>query len=405
MAYTNFSFPPSTPLFPRASLVEEYLEAYAQHFALTPYIRLSTSVTSTGYDTSSSQWRVELSTPETLYFDHLIVCNGHYRVPRYPNTPGIQDWLSSKKATHSAWYRSPDHWKPTDTILVVGAGPSGQDITSDMSKVVQSVIHSVTGAVPSNDGNVKLRGRIQRFGPASGGVVEFEDGTTESGIDHCILATGYEMTFPFISKEVIQESKPFIPTVNSPIPPPQLLNSTYHLYPLARHLFAIHEHIPPSALAFPGLLVRVAPFPLVEAQAAAIVHAIAHPSSINISDELASVHERNDLLYKIYGDNPLQISKAWHRFELHEQFDYRDALYAFAKRSVRVQDWEREMYNQKLVLRKLWVQLENEGKAEEFVKGVGEGGIQEWVELMRRMLEMAEQVGIKVQQEEVKAEI
>ncbi|KAH7926682.1 FAD/NAD(P)-binding domain-containing protein [Leucogyrophana mollusca] len=387
MAYTSHSFPPSTPLFPNAAAVQAYLESFASHFNLLPLIRLNTTVTGAKWE--APIWTITLSTGEVLPFDHVIVANGHYRLPRIPDTPGLSEWMATGKASHSAWYRRPHNIG--DVVLVVGGGPSGKDISAEMCSVAKVVIHSATGTSPEDIGNLKRRGRVIEF--KSDGQVVFEDGTSEQAIDHCILATGYQMDFPFFEDSVILAS---IPPPSPPLPR-DLFNSSYHVYPLAKHLFPLQSHYPPSSLAFMGLLIRVAPFPLLEAQARAIVRVFSDPSSLDTTHEAIDIITRSEQLQAAGALTPLQLSKAWHRFEEHQQFDYRNEMYEFAGRSrpsdevIVVPDWEREMYHEKELLRTAWREVEQRGEAEKWVKGVGEGGVQEWVELMRSLLRWAKQ--------------
>ncbi|PPQ71909.1 hypothetical protein CVT26_007204, partial [Gymnopilus dilepis] len=58
MAFTAFPFPPSTPLFPKAHVVQTYLEAYAAHFELHQHIRLNTRVTKADWDIDQGKWVV-----------------------------------------------------------------------------------------------------------------------------------------------------------------------------------------------------------------------------------------------------------------------------------------------------------------------------------------------------------
>ena len=82
MCYSSLPFPPETPLFPKASVVHDYLRLYVKTFDLMPHIHLNTTVLSTIW--ASSFWDVRLSTGEALSFDRLIIANGHFRVPYYP---------------------------------------------------------------------------------------------------------------------------------------------------------------------------------------------------------------------------------------------------------------------------------------------------------------------------------
>ncbi|KAM5533382.1 hypothetical protein V8D89_012932 [Ganoderma adspersum] len=416
MAYTSFSFPPGTALFPPASTVLKYLEDYAVHFDFNQHIQLNTSVTSVTRDHAAGKWTVTVrntvtSTEETHGFDYIIVANGHYRVPRFPATPGLEKWVDAKKAMHSVFYRNPSIFGDARTIVVVGCGPSGQDLVSDLLAAGKHVIHSVTGAAREDlhDGRLKVRGRVARYGDRERGYITFEDGSEESSVDRAVLATGYKFDFPFFPAEVLR------PTVPPPVPPlpGALYNSTYHAFPLAKHVFPLvsADEFPSATVAFLGLPIRVAPLPLLEAQMRAVLHVFENPESLDRTQEAIDIppsgEEINladlDTAPGAPADDPVElaIARAWHRFDGHEQFAYRDALHAFAgfpdesDRAHRVAGWEVEMYDAKGVLREEWRDLERLGEADEWVRGVGTGegeeGTREWVELMRRLLRRAEE--------------
>jgi len=83
-----------------------------------------------------------------------------------------------------------------------------------------------------------------------------------------------------------------------------------------------------------GLPVRVAPFPIMEAQAAAIVHAFANPASLDLERESRDLLMRYDQLGAPFDGNPAAIARIWSIFEEQEQFDYRtDYLHSRAKTS------------------------------------------------------------------------
>ncbi|KAI6166939.1 hypothetical protein EDD17DRAFT_1469324 [Pisolithus thermaeus] len=386
MAFTSHSFPPSTSLFPPAKVVLDYLKSFAHRFDLLPLIRFNTTVTSAKWD--NARWLVSTSTREILAFDHVIVANGHYRLPRIPNIPGVDHWLRTRKASHSAWYRSPQALG--HKVLVVGGGPSGQDIAAEMRSCATTVIHSYTGATSEGDEHFKRVGRALRF--YDDGRVLFEGDVVEDEIDYCILATGYKFDFPFFDSDVIRtEQVPSHSTL-----PSDLYNSTYHVFPLAKFIFPLQSHYPASTLAFMGLPFKVVPMPLVEAQAYTIVRVFSDPSSLNEQEEAQKVIARSQLLARQGASTSTEQAKIWLRFEGIEQWDYRDNLFAFAAQSgdcpaVKVRRWERTMYLGKKVLRDAWRDLESRGKAHEWVEGVGENGIEEWVEMMERLLKHAKE--------------
>ncbi|KAJ7666259.1 hypothetical protein DFH06DRAFT_270837 [Mycena polygramma] len=380
MCYPSFPFPPSTPVFPGAAHVQSYLESYSAHFNLGPFIRLNTTVSE--MRRNASKWNVRLHSGESSVFDFVIVANGHHRIPRYPNVPGLESWLAAKKATHSVWYRHVQYLG--EKILVVGGGPSGTDIAAEMRTACTTLVRSISGAPSEDSGNVKTRGRLIKLG--DDGQVFFEDGSVER-VDYCILATGYQVVLPFLSDPIL---RPGLPPPCPPLPG-TLHNSTYHIFPLARHVFPIQSDFPPTSLVFMGLPVKVAPLPIMEAQAAAIVHAFADPAAFDIERETHDVLARYAELGASVGGNPAAIARMWSIFTEEEQWLYLEKLYEFAGEDIRVPQWRKDMYGAKALLRSFWVELERRGEADEWVTGVGEGGADEWVILLQKLLNAAQE--------------
>ena len=50
---------------------------------------------------------------------------------------------------------------------------------------------------------MRLRGDVHRLGPHS---AHFEDGSSEDQVDAVIYATGYELSFPFLEKGVVEDN-------------------------------------------------------------------------------------------------------------------------------------------------------------------------------------------------------
>lgn len=415
MAYSSFPFPPSTNLYPPASVVLTYLQDYANHYELDPYIQLRTEVISAIWDPEIKGWEVRTrrqrpGSDEGVYeesthgFDLVIVANGHYRLPFYPTTPGLQAWLDSGRASHSAWYRNPSHtYLAGDTIMVVGAGPSGLDISTDLRiDAGKTIVHSIIGAKSSDteNGKLKKRGEIREYLDHSKGEVVFTDGTREVGIDHVVLATGYQDSFPFLEAPASTALHLALPPSVPPLPS-QLYNSTYHVFPLAKHIFPLVSSFPPTSLTFIGLPYRVVPFPLVEAQTRAVLKAFGDPSILDLTQEAVEIISQYDELHSsLPPPTPetqieIHIAKLWHCLDNDRQFQYRDTLHKFvggkyASQEWKVPEWVKEMYGKKFELRAAWKEAERRGDAQDLVKGVGEKegeeGVQEWVDLMRKVL-------------------
>src|ERR1700761_1632677 len=316
MAFQSLPFPPETPLYPRAAIVQEYLKQYALTNNLMPHVMLQTAVCA--IDRSITNWTLSLSDGSQVVYDHLIIANGHFSLPRYPDVPGLPQWVAEGKVTHSAWYRRPVNFGKY--VLVVGGGPSGRDISRDLISTGHKVYHSIPGSTPSDTDEIVIRSRVTKFLDAS--IVEFEDGSTVSGIDHAILATGYKMDFPFFNL-----MEPGLPSI-TPFPQ-RLTNSTYSIFPLARHIFPLQQDFPVHSVAFIGLPIRVAPFPIMECQMRAVVKVYRDPMALDISREASTIEGRFKFLSD-QGMTPLNIARTWLVFQEMEQFDYRNGLLKFA---------------------------------------------------------------------------
>lgn len=387
MCYMSYPFPPATPLYPSAEVIRQYLEDYASDFDLYPHIRLSSPVTAVHWDSSLSKWDVTVSSTsgsQTTPFDLVLVANGHFRVPRFPETKGLEAWRAQGKVTHTAWYRRPSDY--TGKLLVVGGGYSGQDVAADTQPFASEVIHSVTGVTAEDfkGGKFKKRGRVAEYLDPGEGKVVFEDGSTESGVDTVIIATGYQFSFPFLSEpEVACAMPPHVPPI-----PPVLYNSTLHVFPVAKHLFPLVTSYPPSSIAFIGLPLRVAPFPLAEIQAKAALKVFANPETLDVEHEAEALRVRHERFRAEKGDDEVAIADAWFRFGFDDMFDYRDELYEFVGDPYRIPRWEKELFEQKDALREQWRLLEKSGDAEAWSRGVGSGKepFEEWAQFMSKVL-------------------
>lgn len=249
-----------TALFPSHEEMRSYLEAYADHFGVTPHIRFNSGVTQVQpLDERGNRWRVTLADGSAEEFDRVVVANGHQAEPMHP--PFARDFTG--EYLHSVQYRTPKPFEGKD-VLVVGTGNSGLDIAADVCTATRSTTIAARSPVlimprmflgmplsrvlakverpwvpwpvrrRVREGITRLvHGPMESFGlvtpttrthPAShptlfthiawgrigvrpgveaveGREVRFADGTVGS-FDAMIAATGYEIDLPFLAPEL-----------------------------------------------------------------------------------------------------------------------------------------------------------------------------------------------------------
>ncbi|GJJ15028.1 hypothetical protein Clacol_009301 [Clathrus columnatus] len=418
MAFPSFLFKPSTPLYPSSHVVLEYLRDYAKYFGVREYIQLCSTVEECKWDGEERVWILHVRSFEqststsklTVHkFDKLIIANGHFSTPRYPSLPGLLNWRhppiipSRPRATHSIYFRNPTPYKDK-RVIVIGGGPSGMDITTELCKVASVVYHSSsTTTVPfsATIGSCTLinRGRVTAL--HEDGTVSFDDSEKDKPsmeLDHAILATGYEMSFPFLEPLILK--KALLPD-QSDIIPSELINTTSSVYPLTRHILPFtkptHEispwHVDPSSIAFIGLPIKVTPFPLFETQVTYLVSLYRNPDLFSPSLEQAWIEHRYISLKERF-HLPAFMAKNMHIFVIDEQYAYTTEILRLAgvpqDSHIYPEIWTKDIYAQKNVLRRIWKLLEREGKAEEVVRGVGsspgKAGREEWAELAKVLI-------------------
>ncbi|XP_021020713.1 dimethylaniline monooxygenase [N-oxide-forming] 5-like [Mus caroli] len=168
-AFSDYPIPDHFPNYMHNSKMMEYLKMYARHFGLMKHIQFQTNVCSIKKRpdfSSSGQWDVVVETEEmqkTYIFDGIMVCSGHYTEKYFPlqDFEGISKFQGS--CLHTWEYKHPDNFVGK-RVAVIGLGNSGADVASEISRVAD----------------------------------QFEDGTKEN-IDIVIFATGYKLSFPFLS--------------------------------------------------------------------------------------------------------------------------------------------------------------------------------------------------------------
>ena len=334
MAFSDFPMPADYPPYARHDQVQTYFEAYVDHFGFRHTITFDTRVTRVEPDPTGG-WLVTTDGPvgtHTRSYDAVMVANGHHWDARWPE-PGYPGTFAGEQI-HAHDYRSGDQLEDRD-VLVVGAGNSAMDIAVEASHRARSTTLSIRrgqwvlrkmllgrptdqialpgwlpwwataarlrlGALLSGgltryglprpehrpgqshpvqserirarlaDGAITVRPAIDRF---EGHRVRFVDGTT-CRADLIVWATGYRVSFPFLSPDLV-------PVHDNELP---LWKRT------------VHPDLP--GLFFIGLLQPVgAIMPLAEAQSEWVTELLTGryvlPADDEIRRQMEAEHERN----------------------------------------------------------------------------------------------------------------
>jgi cation diffusion facilitator CzcD-associated flavoprotein CzcO len=138
--FAEFPMPADAPDYPRHDYLLDYLRAYARQFGLYEHYRFGTAVTRA--EREPGGWRLHFAGNGSETFTHLISAVGTFCEPSRPSIPG--KFLGELR--HSAEYKQPElfHGK---RVLVVGAGNSACDIAVDAVHHARSVDWSVRRGV------------------------------------------------------------------------------------------------------------------------------------------------------------------------------------------------------------------------------------------------------------------
>ena len=139
-------FPAPSFSFPTKDDMADYLEAYAERFALP--VRTGVRVDRLSRD--GSHYTVSAG-DRRFIADHVVVAMATYQVPR---RPPLADQLDpSIVQLHSNDYRNPSQLQPGD-VLLVGAGNSGADIAMEVARTHRTWLAGrSTGQVPFRIGS------------------------------------------------------------------------------------------------------------------------------------------------------------------------------------------------------------------------------------------------------------
>ncbi|XP_041357344.1 dimethylaniline monooxygenase [N-oxide-forming] 1-like [Gigantopelta aegis] len=130
--FSDYPFPKEVPTYMPMKLVRKYLNSYAEHFNLKPYIQLETKIIQVSkardYD-ESGKWDIAIEDSNgrrhTEIVHAVIVCTGVCVKPRYPTIEGMVCFKG--KIEHSISFTGGEAYKDRN-IVVVGNSFSAGDI-------------------------------------------------------------------------------------------------------------------------------------------------------------------------------------------------------------------------------------------------------------------------------------
>ncbi|MGM0710163.1 MAG: flavin-containing monooxygenase [Actinomycetota bacterium] len=267
MAFSDFPMPEHYPHYASHDQVFDYFRDYVDHFGFGHTITFNTEVTDVrrggrgGWDVDIRSGIGQDAVSETRHYDAVMVANGHHWDARWPDPAYPGDFAGEQIHAHD--YRSGDQLEGRD-VVVVGAGNSAMDIAVEGSLRANNVTLSIRrgqwvmkktimgmaadqivlpGWAPWWMTSARLRlgailsGGLKKYGlPVPGhtpgqshpvqsdairdrlkagtvtvrpGIerlerdrVVFTDGTSAPA-DLIVWATGYRVSFPFLSSDVV----------------------------------------------------------------------------------------------------------------------------------------------------------------------------------------------------------
>jgi len=188
------SYPPRSVLF-------DYIEGRIKKTEVRDWIKFSTAVKNVEQsDDGFTVTTCDLTTSKTNvgYFDHVIVCSGHFSTPNMPSFDGFERFPG--RILHAHDFRDATEFHGKD-VLLIGTSYSAEDIGSQCWKYgAKSITVSHRTAAmgydwPANWEEVPLLTKVD------GQTAYFKDGSSKT-IDAIVLCTGYLHYFPFMEDKL-----------------------------------------------------------------------------------------------------------------------------------------------------------------------------------------------------------
>ncbi|RZF40843.1 hypothetical protein LSTR_LSTR003353 [Laodelphax striatellus] len=202
MGFPDYQIPEQERSYISSQDILRFINDYADNFDVRKHVKFNHHVTNVR-PKHGGGWLLEArdlvnNKIRTYQFDAIMICNGHYHTPLWPNIHGIETFTGIQQHSHDFRFSGPYRDK---TVVVVGGGPSGNDIALDISSTAKQVLlshHIKEGILTKFPPNVRLKPDIERIKLKT---VHFSDGTICPDVDVLLYCTGYKYSFPFLSDD------------------------------------------------------------------------------------------------------------------------------------------------------------------------------------------------------------
>ncbi|GAB3027976.1 NAD(P)/FAD-dependent oxidoreductase [Niabella terrae] len=140
-AYSDFPMPDHFDEWPTGYQMNEYLNNYASHFGLSPFIRCESTVMT--LERTGPQWTARVADPQhpdgrDYEFDFVAVCSGTFNQPYMPEFPGMQEFREAGGSLlHSSEITDRSMLENKNT-LVLGFAKSATDIATRAAELSKS---------------------------------------------------------------------------------------------------------------------------------------------------------------------------------------------------------------------------------------------------------------------------
>ncbi len=134
--FPDFPLPPDAPNFTPGPVFQKYLQDYADHFGVTPHLRLGAKVTSIEPRPNGTPGWCIVTNAGHEEFDCVVVATGLYsETPFIPDHPGRKDFQGD--VLHVSDLKTNDALKGRK-VAVIGFGKSATDIAGEAAEVAVS---------------------------------------------------------------------------------------------------------------------------------------------------------------------------------------------------------------------------------------------------------------------------